>query len=292
MGKYEKYYVPEESKWPIIGALGLGLIAFGAGTFVQEITDNKSGVGLGVLLIGLLTIAIMLTGWFQNIIHESNTGLYSKQMDRSFRQGMMWFIFSEVMFFVGFFGALFYIRFFAIPWLGGAYNNEFTNEYLWPDFVAHWPLTLTPDKQTTTQEMPWQGLPICNTVILLLSSITLHVSHVALEESKRKKTKIFLGLTVLLGVMFLALQVIEYRHAYNDLGLTFSSGVYGNTFFILTGFHGMHVTLGAIMLTVMLIRLYLGHFSPKKHFGFLAASWYWHFVDVVWLCLFIFVYVI
>lgn len=288
--EHEKYYVPEQSPWPIVGAIALFFIAVGAAlTVIQAEAQESSGVLL--LLVGVAILIYMVFGWFRNVIHESQTGLYSKQMDRSFKQGMGWFIFSEVMFFAAFFGALLYARMFAIPWLGGASNNAMTHEVLWPQFEAIWPLVSTPGG-TETQAMGWQGLPLINTIILLISSVTLSIAHVALEKEQRKKVTAFLGLTVLLGIGFLTLQVEEYIHAYEELGLTLQSGVYGNTFFLLTGFHGLHVTLGAIILFVVWLRVIKGHFSAKNHFAFQAGAWYWHFVDVVWLCLFVFVYVL
>ena len=225
------------------------------------------------------------------LIQESQQGLYSPQMDRSFKQGMSWFIFSEVMFFFAFFGALFYARIFSVPWLGGASNNEMTNEVLWPNFEAIWPLLTTPAGEVT-QQMSWQGLPLINTVILLTSSVTLHIAHKAIEQEQRGKLNVFLAITVLLGMVFLVLQGEEYIHAYEELNLTLQSGIYGNTFYLLTGFHGLHVTLGTLLLLIVLIRVLKGHFSSEQHFAFQAAAWYWHFVDVVWLCLFFFVYVL
>ncbi|CAH0529899.1 Cytochrome c oxidase subunit 3 [Allocatenococcus thiocycli] len=233
----------------------------------------------------------MLAGWFSNVITESLTGKYSSQITRSFRQGMSWFIFSEVMFFGAFFGALFYARMVAVPWLGGADNNFMTNEVLWPNFEAMWPLTTTPSGETT-QAMPWQGIPLTNTIILLLSSITLHMAHISLEQNKRTALIVWLEITIVLAGFFLFYQAEEYIHAYQEMGLTLQSGVYGNTFFMLTGFHGMHVCLGTIFLIVLLFRIAKDHFSPNNHFAFQAGSWYWHFVDVVWLCLFVFVYVL
>ncbi|MCG7530627.1 cytochrome c oxidase subunit 3 [Psychrobium sp. MM17-31] len=284
------YYVPAQSHWPIIGAIGLLFIAIGAGMTVQQMTSEATSGGW-LLTIGIVIILYMMFGWFNDVIKESDAGLYSAQMDRSFRQGMSWFIFSEVMFFAAFFGALFYIRFIAIPWLGGASNNEMTGQVLWPNFEAIWPLTTTPAGDTT-QAMGWQGLPLYNTIILLASSITLHFAHVGLEQNKRKQLTWLLLATVILGGIFLFLQAEEYVHAYREMGLTLSAGTYGNTFFLLTGFHGLHVTIGTLMLFVMLVRVIKGHFSPERHFAFQATSWYWHFVDVVWLGLFFFVYVI
>ncbi|WP_434357862.1 cytochrome c oxidase subunit 3 [Parasalinivibrio latis] len=285
---YENYYVPATSAWPIVGAVALFFIAMGAGSTVGGLFG---GNGPWLLLTGVGLILFMLTGWFRDVIHESMTGLYSSQMDRSFRQGMSWFIFSEVMFFGAFFGALFYARLIAVPWLGGAGNNAMTHAVLWPEFIASWPVVKTPGG-TETQAMPAFGLPLINTVILLASSVTVHIAHVALEGGEREKVKKFLGLTVLLGWIFLFLQGVEYVHAYQDMNLKLDSGIYGNTFFMLTGFHGMHVLLGSIILFVVWLRVMKGHFSPEHHFAFQAGSWYWHFVDVVWLCLFVFVYII
>ncbi|MEP2652871.1 MAG: cytochrome c oxidase subunit 3 [Paraglaciecola sp.] len=289
--KYEKYYVPAESPWPFMGAVALFLIAVGAGNFVIEITRDKDGYGGYILTAGLITLAVMLFGWFRNQIHESMSGMYSSQLGRSYRQGMAWFIFSEVMFFAAFFGALFYARVIAVPWLGGASNNDMTGEVLWPAFNAVWPLIETPGG-TKTEAMGWYGLPLINTIILMVSSVTCHMAHVALEENKRKNLKIWLSLTVILGCIFLALQVEEYVHAYTEMGLTLDAGIYGNTFFMLTGFHGFHVTLGTVILFIMLLRVYKGHFTPDNHFAFQAGSWYWHFVDVVWVILFFFVYIL
>lgn len=285
-----KYYVPEQSYWPIIGAIGLFLIAFGAGHLVIELSANTSANSVYLLFAGIATMLFMLIGWFRHVIRESMSGLYSKQMEISFRQGMSWFIFSEVMFFGVFFGALFFVRVFSVPWLGGG-DNTMTHEVLWPTFKSQWPLLITP-KGDATQAMRWFGVPLVNTIILLTSSITLHFAHMSLEQNKRKVLSFCLGITILLGISFLLFQAKEYIHAYTELGLTLQSGVYGNTFFMLTGFHGLHVTLGTIFLMVLFFRVVMGHFTPENHFAFQAGSWYWHFVDVVWLCLFVFVYVL
>lgn len=291
MAQQQSYYVPASSPWPIIGAIGLALIAWGAGHTVIEHTNDTDGYGSTVLIIGMLTIAVMLFGWFRDQINESMQGLYSHQLGNSYKQGMSWFIFSEVMFFGAFFGALFYARFIAMPWLDGASNNAMTAEVLWPEFVAQWPLTKTPGG-TETQAMGWYGLPLINTIILLVSSVTCHLAHVGLEQNKRKQLTAMLGVTIILGCVFLYFQGAEYIHAYEQLGLTLQSGTYGNTFYMLTGFHGMHVTLGTLMLVIMFLRVLKGHFTPDNHFAFQATSWYWHFVDVVWLCLFAVVYVL
>ncbi|GAM75880.1 cytochrome c oxidase polypeptide III [Vibrio ishigakensis] len=288
--KHQAYYVPAQSHWPLVGAIALFFIAVGAGLTVQ--TKDTGGVlGPWVLAIGMVILLVMLAGWFTNVVQESLAGYYTDQIARSFRQGMSWFIFSEVMFFGAFFGALFYARMFSVPWLGGADNNAMTHEVLWPTFEAFWPLTTTPDG-TTTQAMGWEGLPLKNTVILLISSVTLHMAHVSLEQNKRMALIVWLEITIVLAAFFLYYQGVEYIHAYQDMGLTLQSGIYGNTFFLLTGFHGLHVFLGTTVLVVLLFRIAKDHFTPKDHFAFQAGSWYWHFVDVVWLCLFVFVYVI
>ncbi|NAW65724.1 cytochrome c oxidase subunit 3 [Photobacterium halotolerans] len=285
---HEHYYVPAASAWPIVGAVALFLIAMGAGATVGGLFG---GNGPWILMGGVGLLLIMLVGWFRDVIRESMTGLYSLQMDRSFRQGMSWFIFSEVMFFAAFFGALFYARMIAVPWLGGAGNNAMTHEVLWPEFVAQWPLIMTPDG-TETQAMGPLGLPLYNTLILLTSSVTVHFAHVALENGNRPRLTLYLLLTVLLGGLFVYLQGVEYIHAYQDMDLTLDAGVYGNTFFMLTGFHGLHVTLGTLILFIVWLRVLKGHFSPEHHFAFQAGAWYWHFVDVVWLGLFVFVYIL
>lgn len=289
---YQKYYVPHHSSWPIVGAVSLFLMGYGAALWVNAMAKDQHGFGWILLIIGVAMLFYMLFGWFSNVIDESMEGLYSQQMDRSFRQGMSWFIFSEIMFFMAFFGALFYARMISVPWLDGASNNAMTAEVLWPNFNAIWPLTTTPGG-TQTNAMPWEGIPLYNTIILLASSVTLQYAHIGIEQRKYTQLGFFLLLTIILGVCFLFLQGHEYAHSYQELGLRLDSGVYGNTFFLLTGFHGLHVTLGAIFLTVIFLRIIIkGHFTPERHFGFQAAAWYWHFVDVVWLNLFVFVYVL
>ncbi|UTW06006.1 cytochrome c oxidase subunit 3 [Pseudomonas benzenivorans] len=295
MSSHEQYYVPAQSKWPIIATLGLLISVYGVGTWFNDMkAERADSNGPLIFFIGSLLLAYMLFGWFGNVIKESRAGMYSAQMDRSFRWGMSWFIFSEVMFFAAFFGVLFYVRTFAGPWLGGEGAKGVTN-MLWPTFEYTWPLLNTPDPKLYPAPSgiisAW-GLPLLNTVLLVTSSFTLTFAHHALRKNQRKPLTLWLALTVILGAAFLVFQVEEYVHAYTELGLTLGSGIYGATFFMLTGFHGAHVTLGAIMLTVMLIRILRGHFSPDQHFGFEAAAWYWHFVDVVWIGLFVFVYVL
>ena len=287
-----RYYVPHSSRWPIIGSSALAVLAFGAVNFIQQSTDKvetEASFGAPIFYIGLALIAYMFFGWFRTVISESVGGMNSKLLDRSFRMGMAWFIVSEIMFFAAFFGALFYARLITVPWLAGAGTNLETHVLLWPDFADTWPLFLTPGG-TTTEAMEAWGLPFINTCILVTSSVTVTFAHWALKKNQRLPLAIWLGLTVALGISFLTLQVVEYMEAYNELGLTLGSGIYGSTFFMLTGFHGAHVTMGTIMLFVILLRCIRGHFSPENHFGFEAASWYWHFVDVVWLFLFTFVY--
>ena len=287
-----RYYVPHSSRWPIIGSTALAVLAFGAVHFIQQSTDKvetEASFGAPIFYIGLAITAYMFFGWFRSVINESIGGMNSKLLDRSFRMGMAWFIVSEIMFFAAFFGALFYARLITVPWLAGAGTNLETHVLLWPDFADTWPLFMTPGG-TTTEAMEAWGLPFINTCILVTSSVTVTFAHWALKKNQRLPLAIWLGLTVALGISFLTLQVVEYMEAYNELGLTLGSGIYGSTFFMLTGFHGAHVTMGTIMLFVILLRCLRGHFSPENHFGFEAASWYWHFVDVVWLFLFTFVY--
>ena len=282
---HDHYYVPHGTHWPILGSIGLFLFVGGFATYL-----NWGDVGLVVSLAGAAVLVGMMFGWFGTVIRESENGLYKDWEDRSFRMGMGWFIFSEVMFFAAFFGALFYARVLSVPWLGGASNNMATNELLWPAFQAMWP-TNGPAEVGGAFEIvgPW-GIPAINTLILLTSGVTITWAHWALKKNNRQQLVLGLAATVALGAVFLGLQAYEYGHAWTDLNLTLQSGIYGSTFYLLTGFHGLHVTLGAIILAVILVRSMLGHFTADNHFGFEGAAWYWHFVDVVWLGLFVFVY--
>jgi len=292
MTETPRYYVPHSSVWPIVGAMSLFVLAFGLVSFIHQSTDKVAAegeYGFWLLTAGLAAVAIMMFGWFGAVIHESISGKNSEQMDRSYRMSMFWFIISEIMFFAAFFGALFYARIISVPWLAGAGNNLETHTMLWPDFADTWPLFLTPGG-TVTEAMEAWGLPFINTVILVSSSVTVTFAHWALKQHKRITLGVWLALTVGLGVTFLSLQIVEYAHAVSELGLTLGSGIYGSTFFMLTGFHGAHVTMGTIMLAIMLFRVFSGHFTPENHFAFEATSWYWHFVDVIWLFLFTFVY--
>ncbi len=287
-----KYYVPHSSKWPIVTALSLGIMAVGAAACF-----HGDSFGPYVLFIGFIGVIFIMYGWFSNVVNESQSGLYSEQMNRTFRWGMFWFIFSEVMFFAGFFSALFYARNFSIPWLGGIgpATKLGTHEFLWPNFVAQWPLLNNPNPQifpNPLHDMPPLWLPLFNTLALLISSVTITIAHHALIDNKRQLLKYMLLATILLGTAFLCLQAFEYHEAYSEFKIRLDSGIYGTTFFMLTGFHGVHVTIGVIMLTTILLRCMKGHFTPEAHFGFQASAWYWHFVDVVWLSLFIYVYVL
>ena len=290
---HDTYFIPEPSRWPIVGTLALFVAFCGGGMVLNGYINN----GQYVLGLGVAAIVYLFYGWFKDVIAESIAGKYSEQVDISFRWGMAWFIFSEVMFFAAFFGALFYTRVLSVPWLG--LEENVSNQFLWPDFQAVWPLLLTPDMSIDGLEskymaikdvIPAFGVPAVNTAILLSSGATVTFAHWALKQGNRSALCWWLAATVLLGFVFVYLQAVEYGHAYHELDLTLKSGVYGSTFFMLTGFHGFHVTMGATMLLVILIRSMKGHFSAHNHFAFEAVAWYWHFVDVVWLGLFVFVY--
>ena len=275
------YFVPGLSQWPVVGSLAMLFFGAGASAWV-----NGQSWGPVSLAIGLGLLFYTLFCWFGNVIGESEGGNYSNRVDVSFRWSMGWFIFSEVMFFAAFFGALFYARNITLPWLGDLDHKA----VLWPDFAANWP-NVGPanviEKFTTMG--PWP-IPTINTSLLLTSGITLTIAHHALLANQRGKLIFNLFLTVLLGAVFMGFQVYEYMHAYSELNLKLTSGIYGSTFFLLTGFHGFHVTIGAIMLAVIMFRCMKGHFKPDHHFAFEAAAWYWHFVDVVWLGLYVVVY--
>jgi len=278
------YYVPNGSHWPVLGSLGLLCLVVGVSTWL-----NGADFGFYIMLTGFTIIILMITGWFGTVIGESVSGLYNDQVDKSFRQGMFWFIFSEVMFFAAFFATLFYARNMSIPWLGGQSNNFFTNLLLWNGYESTWPSNGPANIGGDYEAMSPLGLPLVNTVLLLSSSVTVTIAHHALLAGKRAQLTAFLAATFVLGFAFVYLQGTEYMEAYQH-GLKLTTGIYGSTFFMLTGFHGMHVTIGAIMLTVIWLRVLKGHFSADRHFAFEAVAWYWHFVDVVWVGLYVFVY--
>ncbi|NBB93296.1 MAG: cytochrome c oxidase subunit 3 [Gammaproteobacteria bacterium] len=282
-----QYYVPHTAKWPIVGSIGLFIMMLGAASWL-----NGAAFGPWLTLAGSVIVLVMIFGWFADVIRESQQGLYNQAVDISFRQGMIWFIFSEVMFFAAFFGALFYARVLSVPWVGGEGTGAMTNELLYPQFDATWPTAGPANLGGGFETIPAFGLPLLNTLILLTSGLTITLAHWALKKAQRGALIGWMIATVVLGIVFLYLQATEYVHAYQDLGLTLGSGIYGSTFFMLTGFHGLHVTLGTIMLIVITLRCMAGHFSKKQHFGWEAVAWYWHFVDVVWLGLFVFVYVL
>lgn len=315
---FEKYYVPESSSLAIRATIGLVMTVFGGGLVLNEMTFG-SGEGSGstwVLYLGLAIFIWTLASWFRTTIKENMQGLNSAQLNNSYVLGMYWFIFSEVMFFLAFFGTLFYVRTLAGPWLAGEGEAGRMNGLLWPGFEFTWPPAITPQEavggvdaqpianngefvsahqsMAFSEAHAWYAwLPLWNTIILLSSSFTVHVAHHALLEDHRKKFNLWLAITVALGVIFLFLQAAEYYEAYAHFGLTLGSGIYGSTFFMLTGFHGFHVAMGMTMLAIQLYRSVRNHhFTASDHFGFEASSWYWHFVDVVWVFLFLFVYIL
>ncbi len=281
------YFVPHGSRWPVFASVALFVTMVGFASWL-----NEASWGKGTFFVGLSGLLATLFMWFRDVIGESLAGSYNKQVDMSFRMGMVWFIFSEVMFFAAFFGALFYARQFALPWLNGEGDGAATHSLLWAGFSGGWPSNGPGAIGGSYQTIPAWGLPLLNTLILLSSGVTITIAHHALKEGKRGILLLFLGLTVVLGCTFLIYQAKEYIHAYHALNLTMGSGIYGSTFFMLTGFHGAHVTLGTLMLAIMWLRCAKGHFTKDNHFAFEAVAWYWHFVDVVWLGLFLFVYVL
>ncbi len=270
-GKPHPYHLVRPSIWPLAGALAGGLFAVGMVMFMHDVhlfadpDNNVEGVAVGLkgVYVGLLSILFVMFMWWKDVIYEAvaekaHTPIAMVGM----RYGMALFIASEVMFFVAFFWAYFNAAFFPSDDIG----------YLWPPASIH---TIDP-----------MDLPFMMTLILLLSGCSVTWAHHAIVEGNNKDVVKALGITVFLGVFFLGFQVYEYAHAH----FKFTDGIYASTFFMATGFHGFHVLVGTIFLFVCWIRAQKGHFTPKRHFGFEAAAWYWHFVDVVWLFLFIAIY--
>ena len=283
----QHYYIPNPSLWPVLGCFGLFTLLIGAANWL-----HYHWFGPHLFFLGSCIVIFMMVGWFSRVVHEDHQGVFNRQSDIAFRRGMKWFIMSESFFFAAFFGSLFFTHYWSVPVLGGEYY-PLTNILLWPDFVDHWPLLHNPDNYTFTGANVGaspEGIPTLNTLLLLSSGVTITIARWGLRRQKRGVLISFLLLTVLLGVTFLGCQAYEYYHAYTVDQLTLNSGVYGSLFFLLTGFHGAHVTIGATMLIVILGRSIAGHFTPDNHFAFEGVAWYWHFVDIVWLMLFVFVY--
>ncbi len=282
-----RYFVPEPSAYPFALTVGLVAVIIGVWGYLED-----KHLGPWLVYIGTPAALFIIFRWFRKIAHESEGAFYNPQVDRTFRMGMMWFIFSEVMFFGAFFGALFYARQLSLPWLSGEGAKAATGTLLWPGFENAWPSNGPANIGGEFETIPEWGVPFLNTLCLVSSSFTVTWAHHALKENRRRLCIAWMFVTVVLGATFLYFQAGEYIEAYTELNLTLGSGVYGSTFFMLTGFHGLHVTLGTIMLSVITLRLISGHFKPDSHFGFEGVAWYWHFVDVVWIGLFTFVYVL
>ena len=263
--KKHDYHLVNPSPWPFVGSLSAFILAVGAVLYFHD-------SGPWVMLIGLMGVLYTMVSWWRDVIIEANSGDHTPVVQLHHRYGMILFIASEVMFFVAWFWAYFD----ASLYPGEAIQfsrTELTG--------GHWP----PDGIETFD--PW-NLPLINTLILLPSGTTVTWAHHALLEDNREELKWGLILTVGLGALFTVFQVYEYQHA----AFGFSGHIYGATFFMATGFHGFHVIVGTIFLLVCLLRAMNGGFTPKQHFGFEAAAWYWHFVDVVWLFLFVVIYII
>ena len=262
--KKHDYHVVDPSPWPIIGSVSALILTAGAVVWMH------GGTAIA-MVVGLLGVLYTMFGWWRDMVHESRSGFHTRVVVLGLRYGMILFIASEVMFFVAWFWAFFDASLFTSEAIN--YQRlEFTGG-VWPP------------KGIESLD-PWH-LPLLNTLILLTSGTTVTWAHHALVHGDREGLKWGLWCTVILGVLFSTLQAYEYAHAH----FAFAGNIYGATFFMATGFHGFHVIVGTIFLAVCLLRAYQGDFTPQKHFGFEAAAWYWHFVDVVWLFLFTFVYV-
>ena len=282
------YYIPHKATWPIAATAGLLTLLIGFANYL-----NGNAAGSTFMILGFVIFIVMLAGWFTMQANESESGMYNHHVGISYRMGMMWFIFSEIMFFAVFFGTLWFTRNLSLDWLAGIGDGPGRSSgMLWPSFEYVWPTNGPGNIGGEFEPMGAFGLPLLNTLILLTSGVTCTWAHHGLLAKNRSQLIKGLIATVSLGFLFVGFQAIEYMEAYHDMGLTLGSGIYGSTFFMLTGFHGAHVCIGAIMLSVVLFRSWKGHFTPENHFVFEAAAWYWHFVDVVWLGLFIFVYLL
>jgi cytochrome c oxidase subunit 3 len=280
------YHLVKPSPWPLLGSIGILLLALGGVAYMKGLFGIEKGT-IWAPLPGFVFIVWVLIGWWGDVIKESRGGDHKEVVQISLRYGMVLFIASEVMFFVAWFWGFFEMAIFHD--LRASAQYDLAN----PDLEAlkgwaTWPITqITPEGPEQIHTFDPFHLPLINTLILLLSGTTVTWAHHALQVGDRKSAKWGLLLTVILGVCFTALQVVEYGEA----GFSYDGSLYGSAFFMATGFHGAHVVIGTIFLAVCLFRLMAGGMKPEKHLGFEFAAWYWHFVDVVWLFLFAFVYV-
>jgi cytochrome c oxidase subunit III len=249
------YHMVEPSPWPALGALSAGVLAIGAILMMHHYT-------WAVFILGAIMVLYTMYVWWRDVVTEAQTGFHSRVVQLGLRYGMVLFIASEVMFFVAWFWAFFNASLHPTEAMGGTWPPEGIKVF-----------------------KTWD-LPFLNTLILLTSGTTVTWAHHALKEGNRKGLIQGLWATIILGGTFTCVQVYEYAHA----AFSFKGGIYGSTFFMATGFHGFHVLVGTLFLAICLMRAYKGHFKPDQHFGFEAAAWYWHFVDVVWLFLFSCIY--
>ena len=295
--KHHDYHLVDPSPWPVLAAVATFMTAIGAIAWMRTNVDGAGIFGItgpAVFAVGVLSLIASAWVWWRDVIREAHKGDHTPVVQMHLRYGMILFIASEVMFFVAWFWGYFDSALFpagvhelgnnAGRLVGLTARNELYGGH-WPPAAIDATSAAIPGFFKHTFD-PW-GLPLVNTLILLTSGCTVTWAHHALLKNDRRGLIIGLLLTVLLGIAFTACQAIEYGHA----GFSYAGHSYGSTFFMATGFHGAHVIIGTIFLLVCLIRAMKGHFSPKQHFGFEAAAWYWHFVDVVWLFLFACIYV-
>jgi cytochrome c oxidase subunit 3 len=275
------YHLVNPSIWPLIGSIAAFSMAVGGVIWMKGLFGLPKHTSW-VFFLGLAGVLYTMIGWWMDVVKEANQGDHTPVVGIGLRYGMVLFIASEVMFFVAWFWIFFEMSLFHHVRAASSIDDVRAAWATWPP--------------KGVEIVPAFHLPLVNTLTLLLSGTTVTWAHHALQQGDRKSAKIGLLLTIILGVLFTSIQAYEYNHILADK-LFFStdaanSGLFGSSFFMATGFHGFHVIIGTIFLTVCLLRLMGNGFSPKQHFGFEAAAWYWHFVDVVWLFLFSFVYVI
>lgn len=285
---HSNYYVPPRSPLPIIGAIGLFLFALGSLNFTTL-------WGPGLFIIGLLVLLGMIFSWFRAVIRESRQGLYDAQMQRSFRWGMFWFIFCELFLFGILLGALIYIRWATLPSLAGngSGGSLLTHYLLWPDFQKTWPLLKNPAPYLfaggNLAPAAW-GIPTLNTLLLLSSAILVTWAFLMSKKANRWAPPTGLLAAILLGIVFLFLQLFYYSEVISIYKFTIGSGIYGSLFSILTVVHMLHVLVGIFILSVVLVRYAAGHFSAQNNFAFEAAIWFWLLITALWLLIFMFLY--
>lgn len=275
--KNSSYYVPKQSAWPIIGALSLLFLAFGS-------LNLDKHWGLIACILGVAGLVFMLSGWLWKVTQESNAGLYNRQMDKTFRWGMVWFLIAELFLFGLLIGSIIHVRYSIMPWLAGQSGDasQLTHYLLWPDFAKHWPIKPPSAAGSTLSLGSVSPIPFINLIILLFSALLLTASLYYLKKMRYKLCRLTFNSAIFLACIFLISQIYYFIHLINTHIIT-KSGVYGSFLIAFLGLHGLNSVAALLFLGILCFRIYTHQLLEKNVFSFDAAVWWWDFLAVIWL---------